>query len=78
MKEKLIIISNFKELAIKQKCNNNENNIIRYLVKNNKETFIEIANLFINSFVPNQNIDDYNKLERYFLIVQNNLKNIKK
>tara|TARA_Y100000588_G_scaffold63872_1_gene63506 strand:+ start:4006 stop:4746 length:741 start_codon:yes stop_codon:yes gene_type:complete len=78
LKEKLIIISNFKELAIQQKGNNNENNIIRYLVKNNKEAFIETANLFINSFVPNQNIDDYNKLERYFLIVQNNLKNIEK
>ncbi len=78
LKEKLIIISNFKELAIQQKGNNNENNIIRYLVKNNKESFIETANLFIDSFVSNQNINDYSKLERYFLIVQNNLKNIEK
>lgn len=78
LKEQLVIISNFKELAIKQKGNNNENNIIRYLVKNNKEYFIETANLFLNCFIPNEKINDYSKLERYFLIVQNNLKNIEK
>lgn len=76
LKEKLIVISKFKELAIKQKGNNNENNIIRYLITNNKDFFIETAKLFVDLFVADPTINDYKKLERYFVIVQNNLNNI--